>query len=142
MSGCPKCGHDPDAAVAARWEFAIGLEVESLNAHRVNAGARWQQAVYRRKRDAWHWAFKVARINHGITHARPGSKRRVHFVRVMGPKQRAFDDDNLRGGCKMVLDAMVLEGLVHDDRPEFVEVSYDQQRGARPGLIVTIEELA
>lgn len=136
---CTACGYNADAAVARRWEFFVPLEVESLNAHRVNAGgSRWG---YKRSRDAWCKGLVACspRDSHS-----PGArvKRRVTLVRIIGPRQRAFDRSNLIGGCKPVWDAMVRVGMLVDDTPLDLEDHYDQERGPQAGLRVLIEELA
>lgn len=133
---CVRCGHDPYATVSHRWVLTINREVHSLNAHRVNAGAtRW---AYKRDRDAWQWELKVARINERIPIA--VAKRRVTLVRVMGKGQREFDIDNLVGGAKCAVDAMVREGLLMGDARDQVELVYEQKRAEKPGVIVIIEE--
>lgn len=42
----------------------------------------------------------------------------IHIVRIIGPKQRAFDPDSiLRGSmCKALIDTMVEFGWFHDDK--------------------------
>lgn len=134
------CGHDPDAIVTARWSFVVDMEIESLNAHRVNAGARWIQAAYRKRRDAWQWQFRVARLRDGIPLAK--ARRRVTITRAYSGKQREFDHDNFVGGSKSCVDALVHEGLIQGDRKEHVEVIYQQVRMATSRTTVTIEELA
>lgn len=136
---CPRCGHDPGAIVVGSWTFTIPIEVESLNAHRVNAGAKWQQAAYRKRRDAWQQWMRAGRLNHKIPTAT--SKRRVTLTRLYNGRQRAFDDDNLSGGCKPIVDAMVSERLVVGDDAAGVELGYLQVKAERVGLVVLIEEL-
>lgn len=140
MSACVSCGFDPDAVVLRSWSFEIGKEVESLNAHRTNAGSRWAQAAYRKRRDAWLLWMRVARINNQITAA--SSRRRVTIERRIGYRQREFDADNLIGGCKPLVDAMVREGLLLDDKREHAEIHYTQiKRDGAAGVKITIEEL-
>lgn len=134
-----KCGHDPDAIVARWWTFTVDREVKSLNAHRVNAGnARFG---YRRDRELWEWALRERRLARGIALAK--TKRRVTLTRIISYRQRAFDRDNLIGGCKVVVDAMVREGLLLGDAQGQAEIHYEQEKrdGCR-GLVVRIEELA
>lgn len=131
------CGHDPDAIVTARWSFVVDMEIESLNAHRVNAGARWIQAAYRKGRDAWQWQFRVARLRDGIPLAK--TRRRVTITRVYSGKQREFDRNNM--GDKMVVDALVREGLLVDDRSAHAELHCLQRRGERSLTEVVLEEL-
>lgn len=137
---CVVCGHDPDAIVTARWSFVVDMQIESLNAHRVNAGARWIQAAYRKRRDAWQWEFRVARLRDGIPLAK--ARRRVTITRCYSGKQRELDRDNAVGGSKSCLDALRNEGLILDDKQADVEVIYQQVRMAQSRTMITIEELA
>jgi Holliday junction resolvase RusA-like endonuclease len=134
---CARCGYDSAAIVTGRWEFAIARAVHSLNFHMGNyGGTRW---AYRRDRDDWQWEFKVARINARIPIAI--GKRRVTLTRLYSGRERAFDVDNLAGGMKLVVDAMVREGLMLGDDPARAELHHNQNRAATSGLSVVIEEL-
>lgn len=140
MSACRKCGHDPDAAVHDRWEFVVDREANSLNRSASNNGSRWAQAEYRRRREHWAWSFRAARINARIPSA--ATRRRVTLTRLYSKRQRDYDLDNLAGGLKVAVDAMVLEGLIIGDAPHQVEIHYAQERSAVGGVRVLIEELA
>lgn len=140
MTACQRCGFDPTAAVAARWTFMIERDPPSLNARIHNSGAsRWK---YRAERDVWSGEVMVARVNHRITEAR--GRRRVTLERVYGGRQKERDRDNLVGGMKAVVDALVLQGLLVDDTPAHVELHYGQMQwpAGQRGLRVTIEDLA
>mgnify|MGYP001612439401 CR=1 FL=1 len=140
---CVKCGHDPDAAVRASWSFTIEREVKSLNDHNVNVKG-WRGAVYKKDRGAWVQWFQLMRVNHRIPLAT--GKRVVTLTRIMGSGQREFDRDNLHGGLKSALDAMVYTCLITGDSIAHATILYDQQRrsgpGVKPGLHVLLEELA
>lgn len=139
MSACVKCGHDPAVLVAARWTITIAaLEVKSLNAHAVNAGHA--RHAYRRSRDQWQWTVTAARLAQRIPVAQ--AKRRVTIRRIIGYRQREFDLDNLVGGCKPLVDALVRDGLLVGDRRDQAEISYEQVKvdGGR-GVVVVLEEL-
>lgn len=56
--------------------------------------------------------------------------RRVRIVRRYRSARYELDHDNLVGGCKPLVDALVKVGLIADDRREFVAVTYEQERGA------------
>jgi hypothetical protein len=51
-------------------------------------------------------------------------------VKITRRGSRTLDHDNLVGGCKPLLDALVKVGLIEDDTPELVTVEYAQERGA------------
>lgn len=138
---CAMCGYDPDAPVGARWEFVLPLETLSLNAQHRGGDAKWQHVRYKKERNAWQWAVKVARVNHKITPAT--GKRRVTLTRLYGKGCRAYDEDNLRGGLKPCIDSMVREGILQQDDRKHAEVHYRQERAADgvSALRVTVEEL-
>lgn len=138
-AACARCGFDADAVVSARWAFVIPREVLSLNAHRTNAGSRWGQRKYRDDRTAWQQWFMV---RHDRESTGAHRRRRVTLTRVMGKGQREFDADNLSGGMKVCVDAMVRAGWLRDDTKQWAEIHYAQERGAVAGLRVLVEELA
>lgn len=145
MSACVKCGYNPDAQATARWEFSIPRAIKSLNRATSNRGGRSKsaRAAQRKHRDelaAWMWYFRLAARTNGIGPAR--GRRRVTLTRIMQGRERPFDRDNLAGGCKVVVDAMVHEHLLVDDKPALAEIHYAQERGGKAGLHVLLEELA
>lgn len=139
-SACVKCGYDPLAAVSAAWSFLIQRAVKSGNAHVYNVGAsRW---AYAKERDAWQSLIR-ARCNLGI----PGAhgRRRVTLCRYYGGRQRELDGDNFQTGAKPVVDALVRERLLVDDRREFAEIHYLQIKTSveeQRGLVITLEDLS
>lgn len=142
MTACVKCGFTPDAAVSARWEFVLDKRIESANNRTVNAGAtRWR---YAKQRDEWTWLVRAAslRLPREPRSARPSSKRRVTITRRYAGRCRLLDKDNLVGGCKALVDALVHEGVVHDDKPRWLELHVLQEQGERNETHVLVEELA
>lgn len=142
MSGCVKCGHDPDAVPTASWLLEIPYAVKSMNAHSVNAGTA--RFGYQRDRRVVTTALMVVRRSSRVPNAI--ARRRVTIARVMAHGQREFDRDNFHGGCKVVLDAMVREGLLVDDTAKWAQVFYEQMRGGTGITLSTtrilLEELA
>lgn len=51
------------------------------------------------------------------------------FVRIVRRGPRTLDADNLSGGCKSLVDALKFVGLIEDDTPGLVTVTYAQERG-------------
>ena len=94
----------------------------------------------------WSGELMVARMNHKIWPAR--GRRRITLERIYSGRQQERDRDNLVGGMKAVVDALVLQGLLVDDTPAHAELHYGQASvGREPpaamrGLRVTIEDLA
>lgn len=148
------------------WVLNIALRVPSANDRHCNGRDRVSRALYRKLRDRW---ARELRIEASIVNAqRAGSrKRRIVLTRIMAPRQRPYDFDDLVGGCKPILDAMKPErpprvatiksgphkgkprvfpgvtgaGLIVDDSPKWVVVEYRQERGPREGCRIELEDL-
>lgn len=139
MTACAKCGHDPEAAVSARWTLALDKRLTSANLHTVNVGAsRWR---YAKERDAWQWLVKAERVNQRVVPATSASKRRVTIERVYAGRCQEMDRDNLVGGCKPLVDALVRERVVYDDKAAWLELHVTQRRGGSNETIVTVEKI-
>lgn len=136
MSACPKCHYDEAAPVSASWSFLIDRDPPSLNARLFNGPRGW---VYRKERDAWCIEFRAVRLLQRIPIAK--TKRRVTLTRCYTGRQQARDRDNLAGGMKACVDALVLEKLLAGDDVVSAEIHYAQSRTTPGGLHVLIEEL-
>jgi Holliday junction resolvase RusA-like endonuclease len=137
VSACVKCQHDPDAHVSASWSFSIDRDPPSLNARLFNGPRGWK---YRKERNAWCIEVRAVRLLQRIPKAT--SKRRVTLTRNYYGRQQRRDRDNLAGGMKACVDALVLEGLLRGDSEVDAEIHYAQARTTPAGLCVVIEELA
>lgn len=135
---CEKCGYDSSAKVTAQWTFVIDRDPPSLNERLHNQGAT--RFAYAKQRNEWASWFKLARNNNRIPIAK--KRRRVTLTRVYCGRQQQRDRDNLAGGMKPCVDAMVVAGLLCDDSDRWVQINYAQERGEHRGLRVLIEELA
>ena len=134
---CLKCGHNPDAVVLATWQTMIPRAVNSGNARIHNVGAsRW---AYKAERQGWERDMLAVRLAMGIPVAT--TRRRVTLTRLIDKGQRAFDEDNLRTGCKPIVDAMVKAGMLVGDRPQDAEIHYAQTKAIGGGLYVELEEV-
>lgn len=161
---CIKCGYDPDAEIVQTFSFLVSRDPPSLNQRLFNTGPRAH--LYRKERDLWCWEFRAKRLALKIPAAIPitareagrwtaffgtevvaraTNKRRVTLTRIYGGRQKERDRDNLIGGMKACVDALVLEGLIGGDDPHSAELHYEE-RAAAPdqatGLFITIEVLA
>jgi hypothetical protein len=137
VSACIKCSHDPEAVVLASWTFHIDRDPPSLNARLFNGPRGW---VYRKERDEWRSEVRVCRVLQRIPQAT--RLRRVTLTRNYTGRQQLRDRDNLAGGMKCVVDALVLEGVIANDDAANSEIHYTQLRTTPPGLSVLVEELA
>jgi Holliday junction resolvase RusA-like endonuclease len=137
VSACVKCQHDPDAHVSASWSFSIDRDPPSLNARLFNGPRGWK---YRSERNAWCLEVRAVRLLQRIPKAT--AKRRVTLTRNYYGRQQRRDRDNLAGGMKACVDALVLEGMLRGDSELDAEVHYGQERTTPSGLVVLLEELA
>ena len=60
-----------------------------------------------------------------------GGRWSLGLTRVLGPKERLYDTDNLVGGAKQLIDAMVSCGWFVDDSPKFLVVNCFQDEDFR-----------
>jgi hypothetical protein len=80
-------------------------------------------------RHKWGWLIRAARLEARVYPKEPLRKARLTFER-WGPK--LLDHDNHVGGCKPVVDSLVREGLILDDKPECIgQPQYLQHIGPR-----------
>ncbi len=131
------------------WVLHVPMKPPNLNDHRVNraggksSGARAafaaQAARYRKARGQW---VVLLRNQKQISECPDATaKRRVLYVRIMGPREKEWDYDNLVGGGKMVFDAMIGAGLPVDDSSKWSDRENKQERGAESGLRVEVTDL-
>jgi hypothetical protein len=137
VTACPRCSFDPEAGVSASWSFHVDRDPPSLNARLFNGPRGW---IYRKERDLWCWEIRTARLLQAIPKAK--RKRRITLTRQYTGRQQLRDKDNLAGGMKACVDALVLEGVITGDDNLSAEIHYDQVRTTPAGLVVLIEELA
>jgi hypothetical protein len=151
---------DGQGSTITKWYLTFEEQLPSANDRLVNGRDRKSRAIYARKRDDWAALLTLAAKMAGIPAAT--GKRRVTFVRIMGKRQRAFDDDDLSGGCKLVRDAMKRPhkwtkkigkvsvpmltagaSLIVDDGAKWIDAVYMQERAAdgKPGTRIEIEDV-
>lgn len=136
---CPYCQTDCDAPVFGRWDIFLPLEPPSQNTVAQNKGSFKQRKRYTELRDTYKLLLKAAKTKHRVPDAK--GLRRVIFTRLYSGRGQKRDRINIAGGCKPLLDAMRLSGLLVDDTEELVDDFYRQQRAERSGVLITLEEL-
>lgn len=80
-------------------------------------------------------AFETMAVTRAAAYSlppKPRGRRSVFVLNVLPPGKRRFDRQNLRAGCKPILDALKRLGVIHGDTPRWVEDDADQRR-AEPG---------
>lgn len=136
---CTYCGVDPSVSVLARWDLHLPLPPPSQNDLSSARGGRAKRFKYKGWRDRYQAAVRAAADAVGVPQA--ARIRRVTFIRLYAGRMQRFDYGNLVGGMKPLLDAMVRERLLRDDREEFLDDHYHQMRSEPVGVRILIEEL-
>jgi hypothetical protein len=106
------------------WQFFIVRRPPSMNDRLHNSGPT--RFAYAKVRDLWIYEFRAARLAHRIPQA-TGPRRLVARRQYSGREQER-DFVNLVGGFKPIVDAMVREGLLVDDKPALLADEYAQER--------------
>lgn len=133
---CPGCGYDFDLVVTEQHEFRLDLVWPSQNALKANTK---YNHTYKKVRD--EFIVKVATASNCATPAE--TYRRVFLTRHYGRgpgggRCRAYDYGNLVGGGKPLLDALVWNGLLVDDKPEYCDDYYAQYPSGDGSNYITI----
>jgi hypothetical protein len=100
----------------------------------LNRTTRMHWVKRHQMRAKWQWLVKAARLDARIFLKEPLPKARITIERF-GPK--LLDYDNLVGGaCKALIDSLVREGLILDDKPECIgQPQYFQHIGPRRTVV-------
>ena len=115
------------------WLLEIPLPTPSLN---TILTSHWSNR--RRMKANWGWAIKAEAVRLNVPKA---EKLRRVIVTRLGSK--VLDYDNLVGGAKEVLvDNLRDLGLIVDDCPDLVQVTYKQTVGGQRGTLIEIQEVA
>jgi hypothetical protein len=103
----------------------------------LNVSKKWHFGQTKRKRK--QFGIELLAAGQG-QHWRswPAAKRHVTLTRV----GRMIDADNLAGGAKTLIDAMRDIGMLPDDSPAWLDVTFAQRaprQGERPCTLVKVE---
>lgn len=118
---CRFCG-DSDAFTGASWALVLPKGIDGLNDHYVNQGHA--RHAYRKRRTEWEWLVEVERRAAGIPAAT--AQRRLEVIRVIPVRGRELDYDNLVGGAKPLVDALVKSKILVNDSRAGVLAHYRQ----------------
>lgn len=138
---CPHCLCDvydvPEQGESTGWTFTTHLIIPSGNKRLVNTLHRHHE--YKRSRDAWCWSLRSVMLEQKIPKA--AGKRYVHLCRLVPPKGKLYDPDNLVHGVKVCLDAMKREGMIVDDAAKWLAWDVTQERAAESGVRIQLKEI-
>lgn len=125
-----------------RWTLNIPLTVPSQNVVGNNRGTRYGRAPYRRLRDSFRVAIMAAAVSARVPFANLDTKRWVLIERFRSGREKLYDSANFVGGCKAVVDALVLQGLLADDDDRHAVIEYKQGLGKTPVAFPTVITIA
>jgi len=123
------------------WALKIPIDLPQVNK---TIRSRYGWAVRKRQKQLTRDWIAVHRCQERWSDkAKATGRRRVTFIRVLGPRQRKFDDDNLSAAFKPIRDALTEESLIVDDDPRHIEARYEQvdhERTVGPEIRIVITE--
>lgn len=84
--------------------------------------------------DRQHWAAKMRDKKEYALLIRnqmrlnkiPKAKQKKYSIAIISFRKKKLDFDNLVGGCKHLIDALIEEKFIFDDSPEYVDLKFDQ----------------
>ena len=90
-------------------------DLQSLNKHMQQSGG---DSIYRGIKRTWGMVLANAAYHFGLA---DGRRRRVAIVRYIPSRAWSYDEDNLWGACKPVVDVLVKQGILVDDSQKWLE---------------------
>lgn len=105
----------------------------------LNVTVRRHWSANHRLRTHWGWLVRIAHLP--VRTAPWGADAVLRGqVTIERYGRRELDYDNFVGGCKPLIDGLVAEGILTDDSPEHVSVTYLQHRAVdgKEQTVVTV----
>ncbi len=56
----------------------------------------------------------------------PKAKNQKYTISILSLRKRKLDFDNLVGGCKHLIDALIEEDFIFDDSPKYLDIKFEQ----------------
>ena len=113
--------------------LTIPLKLPSMN--------QWSNQFRGWQRVRWIKARFEKELPPLVKSKRAKGRKRVTITRVLGPRERLYDPDNLVGACKPLLDALRAAGYIEDDTAALIDLHVAQDSSARsagPKILVSI----
>lgn len=104
--------------------------------------------IYGANKQGSRWGYKklreelVEEITKKIGEGKEADRVALKITRHWGPKKRLFDEANLIGGFKILIDAFVRTGHLKDDDPNHFKGYYFQQKSETGFGYIEVKELA
>lgn len=118
--------------------FILEQEAISANDKIYGANKRGNRFLYKKLRDELEDRVVCLMRGRGEEKGRKALK----IVRHWGPRKRAFDDANLVGGFKILVDAIVRSGHICDDNPDLFKAYYFQKKSTTGFGWIEVKELS
>lgn len=118
--------------------FIIEQEALSSNDKVYGVNKRGNRFLYKKLRDQLE--ERIICLMHG--RGNETERKALKIVRHWGPRKRAFDDANLVGGFKILIDAIVRSGHLKDDDPTHFKGYYFQRKSTTGFGWIEVKELA
>jgi len=106
-------------------EVTISEAVPSLN---VTLKEHWSNKTRRRNKFQVQIGQQLI-LNYKSTARLRAMDKLKREVTIHSQRMRTLDQDNLTGGAKSLIDALKKLGLIVDDTPTWVDVTYTQDKG-------------
>lgn len=119
--------------------FILPIEIVSEANRRDHWAAKYRRAD-KQKRMAHAMTLKYARRLRDRAAADKGTRLLVKLTRILRPRQRHFDDDNLQSGFKAIRDG-VAKALGIDDGSDRIEWRYEQAKDMKAAVVVEITDV-
>jgi hypothetical protein len=67
----------------------------------------------------------------------PDADAKKYRLVIISIRKRLLDPDNLIGGCKHLIDALIEENFIFDDSPEYITLKVEQVTGKEDRTIIS-----
>ena len=84
-----------------------------------------------KRKEKQHWCLLV-RNQMRLNKVRFTKEKEKHSIEIISYRSRKLDYDNLVGGCKQLIDAMIEEGYIWDDSPKYLDLRIKQVKNSDP----------
>ena len=101
------------------------LEIFGKRIESGNKTIRNHWAVNRRNKQEW---CLLIRNQMRLRKVKKASENDKYTLMIISYRKRFLDKDNLYTGCKGLIDACVMEGLIYDDNPDCVDLRVEQYK--------------
>ena len=92
-----------------------------------------------KRKEKQHWCLLV-RNQMRLNKVRFTEEKEKHSIEIISYRSRKLDYDNLVGGCKYLIDALIDEKMIYDDGPDYLDIKISQQIDKKQRTVVIIND--